>query len=121
WELSSSSGNFFWQWEHITGIGKTALKVGMDRTFNSQQSSPKLDAASAIKFLELNALKSQQSSPKLDAASAIIKFLVPLLLFDFTASFNYVPELPFRKLVFLGNPSHHRPVSSSYINIVISF
>nr|GEV26851.1 hypothetical protein [Tanacetum cinerariifolium] len=35
WELSSSSGNFFWQWEHITGSGKTALEVGMDRTFNS--------------------------------------------------------------------------------------
>nr|GFA80474.1 ribonuclease H-like domain-containing protein [Tanacetum cinerariifolium] len=51
WELSSSSGNFFWQWEHITESRKTALKVGMDRTFNSQQSSPKLDAASAIKFL----------------------------------------------------------------------
>nr|GFB37468.1 hypothetical protein [Tanacetum cinerariifolium] len=34
---SSSSGNFFWQWEHITGSGKTALEVGMDRTFNSQQ------------------------------------------------------------------------------------
>nr|GEV71517.1 hypothetical protein [Tanacetum cinerariifolium] len=47
-------------WEHITGSGKTALEVGMDQTFNSQQSSPKLDAASAIKFLELNALKSQQ-------------------------------------------------------------
>nr|GFD22415.1 putative reverse transcriptase domain-containing protein [Tanacetum cinerariifolium] len=29
--------NFFWQWEHITGSGKTALEVGMDRTFNSQQ------------------------------------------------------------------------------------
>nr|GEV43623.1 hypothetical protein [Tanacetum cinerariifolium] len=27
-----------WQWEHITGSGKTALEVGMDRTFNSQQS-----------------------------------------------------------------------------------
>nr|GFB84515.1 putative reverse transcriptase domain-containing protein [Tanacetum cinerariifolium] len=26
-----------WQWEHITGSGKTALEVGMDRTFNSQQ------------------------------------------------------------------------------------
>nr|GEZ60018.1 hypothetical protein [Tanacetum cinerariifolium] len=37
WELSSSSGNFFWKWEHITGSGKNALKVGMDRTFNSQQ------------------------------------------------------------------------------------
>nr|GFB56869.1 pyruvate, phosphate dikinase regulatory protein, chloroplastic [Tanacetum cinerariifolium] len=37
WELSSSSGNFFWQWEHITGSGKTTLEVGMDRTFNSQQ------------------------------------------------------------------------------------
>nr|GEU83170.1 hypothetical protein [Tanacetum cinerariifolium] len=49
WELSSSSGNFFWQWEHITGSGKTALEVGMDRIFNSQQSSPKLDVASAIK------------------------------------------------------------------------
>nr|GEU98829.1 hypothetical protein [Tanacetum cinerariifolium] len=24
-------------WEHITGSGKTALEVGMDRTFNSQQ------------------------------------------------------------------------------------
>nr|GFD29840.1 hypothetical protein [Tanacetum cinerariifolium] len=74
WELSSSSRNVFWQWEHITGSGKTALEVGMDRTFNSQQSSPKLNAASAIKFLELNALKSQQSSPKLDAPAAI-KFL----------------------------------------------
>nr|GEW60603.1 reverse transcriptase domain-containing protein [Tanacetum cinerariifolium] len=30
-------GNFFWQWEHITGSGKTALEVGMDQTFNSQQ------------------------------------------------------------------------------------
>nr|GFA52487.1 reverse transcriptase domain-containing protein [Tanacetum cinerariifolium] len=49
--FSSSSGNFFWQWEHITGNGKTTLEVGMDRTFNSQQSSPKLDDASAIKFL----------------------------------------------------------------------
>nr|GFA23613.1 hypothetical protein [Tanacetum cinerariifolium] len=49
WELSSSSKNFFWQWEHITGSGKTVLEVGMDRTFNSQQSSPKLDAASAIR------------------------------------------------------------------------
>nr|GEY85609.1 hypothetical protein [Tanacetum cinerariifolium] len=49
------------EWEHITGSGKTALEVGMDQTFNSQQSSPKLDDASAIKFLELNALKSQQS------------------------------------------------------------
>nr|GEX73953.1 hypothetical protein [Tanacetum cinerariifolium] len=38
----------------------------MDQTFNSQQSFPKLDDASVIKFLELNALKSQQSSPKLD-------------------------------------------------------
>nr|GEW24935.1 hypothetical protein [Tanacetum cinerariifolium] len=47
---------------------------GVTETFNSQQSSPKLNAASAIKFLELNALKSQQSSPKLNAASAI-KFL----------------------------------------------
>nr|GEZ09356.1 putative ribonuclease H-like domain-containing protein [Tanacetum cinerariifolium] len=37
WELSSRSGNFFWQWEHITGSRKTALEVGMDRTFNSQQ------------------------------------------------------------------------------------
>nr|GEV14219.1 hypothetical protein [Tanacetum cinerariifolium] len=36
------------QWEHITGSGKTALELGMDWTFNSQQSSPKLDAASAI-------------------------------------------------------------------------
>nr|GFC38033.1 hypothetical protein [Tanacetum cinerariifolium] len=36
WELSSSSGNFFWQWEHITGSGKTALEVGMNQTFNSQ-------------------------------------------------------------------------------------
>nr|GFB69821.1 hypothetical protein [Tanacetum cinerariifolium] len=69
WELFSSSGNFIWQWEHITGSGNTALEVGMDRTFNSQQSSPKLDAASTIKFLELNALKSQQSSPKLDVHS----------------------------------------------------
>nr|GEZ46061.1 hypothetical protein [Tanacetum cinerariifolium] len=58
WELSSSSGNFFWQWKHIIGSRKTTLEVGMDQTFNSQQSSPKLDAASAIKFLELNALKS---------------------------------------------------------------
>nr|GEZ29569.1 hypothetical protein [Tanacetum cinerariifolium] len=41
WELSSSSGNFFWQWEHITGSGKTALEVGMDRTFNSQQKTLK--------------------------------------------------------------------------------
>nr|GFB55740.1 hypothetical protein [Tanacetum cinerariifolium] len=24
----SSSGNFFWQWEHITGSGKIALEVG---------------------------------------------------------------------------------------------
>nr|GEY94514.1 hypothetical protein [Tanacetum cinerariifolium] len=47
---------------------------GSAETFNSQQSSPKLDAAYAIKFLELNALRSQQSSLKLDAASAI-KFL----------------------------------------------
>nr|GEY86680.1 retrovirus-related Pol polyprotein from transposon TNT 1-94 [Tanacetum cinerariifolium] len=37
WELSSSSGNFFWQCEHITGSGKTALEVRIDRTFNSQQ------------------------------------------------------------------------------------
>nr|GFA77812.1 reverse transcriptase domain-containing protein [Tanacetum cinerariifolium] len=63
---STQHRNFFWQWEHITRIGKNALEVGMDRIFNSQQSSPKLDIASAIKFLELNALKSQQSSPKLD-------------------------------------------------------
>nr|GEV41497.1 hypothetical protein [Tanacetum cinerariifolium] len=28
--ISSSSRNFFWQWEHITGSGKTALEVGMD-------------------------------------------------------------------------------------------
>nr|GFA86692.1 hypothetical protein [Tanacetum cinerariifolium] len=41
WEISSSSGNFFWQWEHITGSGKTALEVGMDRTFNSQHSRVK--------------------------------------------------------------------------------
>nr|GEW68068.1 hypothetical protein [Tanacetum cinerariifolium] len=53
-------------WEHIIGSRKNALEVGMDQTFNSQQSSSKLDVASAIKFLELNALKSQQSSPKLD-------------------------------------------------------
>nr|GEU95701.1 hypothetical protein [Tanacetum cinerariifolium] len=58
WELfCTTSGNFFWQWEHITGSRKTALEVGMDQIFNSQQSSLKLDAASAIKFLELNALK----------------------------------------------------------------
>nr|GEZ61210.1 reverse transcriptase domain-containing protein [Tanacetum cinerariifolium] len=41
-------GTFYWQWEHITGSGKNALEVGIDRTFNSQQSSPKLDVASAI-------------------------------------------------------------------------
>nr|GEY80916.1 hypothetical protein [Tanacetum cinerariifolium] len=34
----------------------SSLAVGIPWTFNSQQSSPKLDAASAIKFLELNAL-----------------------------------------------------------------
>nr|GFD01961.1 hypothetical protein [Tanacetum cinerariifolium] len=87
----------------------------------SQQSSPKLDAASAIKFLELNALKSKQSSPKIDVHSESSSFLVPLLLFVFTASSNYALELPFRKSAFLRNPSHHRPGSSSYINIVISF
>nr|GEW65520.1 hypothetical protein [Tanacetum cinerariifolium] len=36
-DLTHGSGNFFWQWEHITGSGKTALEVGIDRTFNSQQ------------------------------------------------------------------------------------
>nr|GEV29576.1 reverse transcriptase domain-containing protein [Tanacetum cinerariifolium] len=70
---SSGSGNFFWQWEHISGSGKTTLEVGMDRKFNSQQSSPKLDVASVIKFLELNALKSQQSSPKLDVHSESLR------------------------------------------------
>nr|GEU91264.1 hypothetical protein [Tanacetum cinerariifolium] len=34
----------------------SSLAVGIPWTFNSQQSSPKLDATSAIKFLELNAL-----------------------------------------------------------------
>nr|GEU87796.1 hypothetical protein [Tanacetum cinerariifolium] len=61
WELLLAVGIHHCQWEYL-------------RAFYSQQSSPKLDVASAIKFLELNALRSQQSSPKLDVASAI-KFL----------------------------------------------
>nr|GFA10105.1 hypothetical protein [Tanacetum cinerariifolium] len=78
--FSSSSGNFFWQWEHITGSGKTTLEVGMDRTFNSQQSSPKLDVASAIKFLELNALKSQQLSlPELSPTCMTLELMNRLI------------------------------------------
>nr|GEY37872.1 hypothetical protein [Tanacetum cinerariifolium] len=84
--FSSRSGNFFWQWEHITGSGKTTLEVGMDRTFNSQQSSPKLDAASAIRFLELNAIKSQQSSHKLDVQ--LLNLQVFLFLCFFLSSLH---------------------------------
>nr|GFB47997.1 hypothetical protein [Tanacetum cinerariifolium] len=62
WELSSSSGNFFWQWEHIPKSGKTTLEVGMDRTFNSQQSSPKLDVASAINGNFLLAVETSSGS-----------------------------------------------------------
>nr|GEX17508.1 uncharacterized mitochondrial protein AtMg00810-like [Tanacetum cinerariifolium] len=61
WELLLAVGIHHCQWEYL-------------RAFYFQQSSLKLDAAFAIKFLELNALRSQQSSPKLDATSAI-KFL----------------------------------------------
>nr|GEY29086.1 hypothetical protein [Tanacetum cinerariifolium] len=50
WKLYNWHRNFFWQWEHITRSGKTALEVGLDRIFNSQQSSPKLDVASAINY-----------------------------------------------------------------------
>nr|GEW77658.1 reverse transcriptase domain-containing protein [Tanacetum cinerariifolium] len=75
-------------WEHITGSGKTTLEVGMDRTFNSQQSFPKLDAASAIKFLKLNAFKSQHSSPKLDVHSESSSFL---FLCFFLTSLGKIP------------------------------
>nr|GEZ59211.1 hypothetical protein [Tanacetum cinerariifolium] len=48
---------FFWQWEHpplavgtYTASGNSLLVVGMPCAFYSQQSSPKLDAPSALKF-----------------------------------------------------------------------
>nr|GEX12082.1 zf-CCHC domain-containing protein/UBN2 domain-containing protein [Tanacetum cinerariifolium] len=57
WELSSSSGNLFWQWEHITGSGKTILEVGMDRTFNSQHHTcPQVDFR---KFMKMYPNRSQ--------------------------------------------------------------
>nr|GEZ16848.1 hypothetical protein [Tanacetum cinerariifolium] len=59
WEHFFTSSGKIALAEHITGSGKTALEVGMDRTFNSQQSSPKLDAASAIN--KINDLKSELS------------------------------------------------------------
>nr|GFB57395.1 hypothetical protein [Tanacetum cinerariifolium] len=68
---SLAVGTHHWKWEKCIRSGNDLEHLNALR---SQQSSPKLDAASAIKFLELNALRSQQSSPKLDAASAI-KFL----------------------------------------------
>nr|GEX51986.1 integrase, catalytic region, zinc finger, CCHC-type, peptidase aspartic, catalytic [Tanacetum cinerariifolium] len=50
---------FFWQWEHpplvvgtYTASGNSLLAVGMPCAFYSQQSSPKLDAPSALKFSE---------------------------------------------------------------------
>nr|GEU94808.1 Gag-Pol polyprotein [Tanacetum cinerariifolium] len=64
WQNNSSSGNSA-VGMIFTNSGKI-LHVGIPWTFNSQQSSLKLDVASAIKFLELNALRYQQSSPKLD-------------------------------------------------------
>nr|GFA05877.1 hypothetical protein [Tanacetum cinerariifolium] len=48
----TSSGNFFWQWKLITDSRKV---------FYFQQSSPKLDALSAIKFLEYNALPGEDA------------------------------------------------------------
>nr|GEW12873.1 hypothetical protein [Tanacetum cinerariifolium] len=85
WELLMAVGTHHWKWEN-------ALEVGMDRTFNSQQSSPKLDAASAIKFLELNALKSQQSSSKLDVQ------LLNLQVFLFLCFFLSSLHLPIMSL-----------------------
>nr|GEX91564.1 hypothetical protein [Tanacetum cinerariifolium] len=48
---------FFWQWEHpplavgtYTASGNSLLAVGMPCAFYSQQSSPKLDAPSALNF-----------------------------------------------------------------------
>nr|GFD30429.1 hypothetical protein [Tanacetum cinerariifolium] len=41
-----------WQWEHITGSGKTTLEVGMDRTFNSQQLIPHIEEAQEVKLLK---------------------------------------------------------------------
>nr|GEX31351.1 retrovirus-related Pol polyprotein from transposon TNT 1-94 [Tanacetum cinerariifolium] len=48
---------FFWQWEHLplavgnyTASGNSLLAVGMPCAFYSQQSSPKLDAPSALNF-----------------------------------------------------------------------
>nr|GEX02023.1 hypothetical protein [Tanacetum cinerariifolium] len=62
YELYSSGISFLQQAElsllavgTSSGSGKSSLAVGMPCTVYSQQFSPKLDAASAIKFLELNA------------------------------------------------------------------
>nr|GEV13229.1 hypothetical protein [Tanacetum cinerariifolium] len=50
----------FWQWEHpllavgtYTASGNSLLAVGMPCAFYSQQSSPKLDAPSALKFSKI--------------------------------------------------------------------
>nr|GEU90789.1 retrovirus-related Pol polyprotein from transposon TNT 1-94 [Tanacetum cinerariifolium] len=56
-KLFSRGNSSIQQWEHFF-----ISIVGIPWTFNSQQSSPKLDAASAIKFLELNALQVSCSS-----------------------------------------------------------
>nr|GEV61930.1 reverse transcriptase domain-containing protein [Tanacetum cinerariifolium] len=82
------------------GIGSSALNI--------KQSFPKLDASSAIKFFELNALRSQQSSLKLDVQFQNLQV-------------SWLRALSCLGEYLLRNPSHYRPGSSSYINIVISF
>nr|GFB17837.1 hypothetical protein [Tanacetum cinerariifolium] len=56
-KLLAEGSPFFWQWEHppmavgtYTASGNSLLAVGMPCAFYSQQSSPKLDAPSALKF-----------------------------------------------------------------------
>nr|GEU42514.1 retrovirus-related Pol polyprotein from transposon TNT 1-94 [Tanacetum cinerariifolium] len=100
------------EWEHITGSAKTALEVGMDRTFNSQQSSLKLDAASAIKFLELNALKSQQFG---------MKYVLPQCASDalcekFHISDTVHPELPDSKDMTRNSPTGEIGVYSRFFD-----
>nr|GEZ05808.1 hypothetical protein [Tanacetum cinerariifolium] len=56
-KLLAVGSSFFWQWEHpplavgnYTASGNTLLAVRIPCAFYSQQSSPKLDAPSALKF-----------------------------------------------------------------------
>nr|GFA90333.1 hypothetical protein [Tanacetum cinerariifolium] len=56
-QTPGSGSPFIWQWEPpplavgtYTGSGNSLLAVGMLCAFYSQQSSPKLDAPSALKF-----------------------------------------------------------------------